>query len=425
MARPEQEQPRQGVPPQIVGFSDPAGVRESLGIPVQRAVELPKPHSELTTSTEIALRNSPEAKAVQRRLKYQTELSIWASLQDGLSPEEIETRMNGIRMGYDQFGREGQILLNQSLHQSNEASIARKFVEKAGLLEQLLAETGEDPDTIKKARYITEKVFKNVPRHLKAGEFKHMDSQIQHLLMVNFPRYLADFVEIASFSEPREALVQAEVALLSRRFEKATDEEKAEISRELREKNRQWPLQQFDLYMTRHAELTKAGVIKPVGNRVISREEWENKFQGAQNLDDKIDLLRVFRYVLSAYEDIQLNDVKEITPLKKPEKPKTDQEIFLEAVTKGIEDKDGLEEDVRRNLDIAVKEYERSLRSQGRGGREAKQMANARKAAVFAEIFVAPDKSAFGSEDRPEDLGKALEFISQFVSKKPLTQPTF
>lgn len=426
MARHEQEQPNQGIPPPIVGFSDPDGAREFFGIPAHRAIEISRNQSELTTSTEVALRNNPEAKALQRRLKYQTELSIWADLQDTLSPQEVESRMNEMRARYDQFGREGQILLYQSLHQSNEAGITRRFVEKAGLLEQLLTETGEYPDTIKKARHITKMVFRNVPRHLKAEEFRHMDSEIQHLLIVNFPRYLADFTEIISFADPREIVVQAEVNSLSRKFERATDEEKAKISSGLRIKNKEWPLQQFDLHMTQYAELIKAGAVKPVGKRVISREEWEDKFQEAQILDDKIDLIRVFRYILSAYEDTQLDDVKEITSLlKQPEKPKTDQEIFLEAVSKGvIEDKDGLEEDVRRNLDIAVREYERLLRSQGRSGRQARALAQTRREAIFAEIFVAPDKAAFGSEDRPKELGEALDFISQFIPKKPITQPT-
>lgn len=421
--------------PRIVGNkggdrqTDPFAVRRNNGSGLRSISEaLPGFHSELSKATEQALIRSPEEKIANRRAKYLIEISVWASLQDGLSEEEKEAQAARMRAGYDRFGREGQIILYQDLHDSNEHEIAQRFKERLDLQGKLRTEAGETPEVLAKARDRSEKVFADVPRTSKTEEFRHMDSAIQHLLVVNFPRYLSEYEEVIAFEDSRDAAIQAKVSLASRRFQKAeTEEEKAAISRKVREGNRKWLADQFSSYIVRYEGLVRAGMIKSDRKRFIPLGIWQEKFRNAATFEDRVDLLRAFRYVLSPYDDLEIVQSKVAEPTKINQTvqkyPQTDQDIFVEAVNKGvIEDFDGLEEAVRRNLGIAVNYYEKLLKSQGTSGKEARRVAQAKADSIFSKIFVGSGKAAFGSVERPKDLREGLDFMFGLVSSRQVPQ---
>lgn len=391
---------------------------------------LPRFHQELSRSTEAALLEDPQSRDVIRRKHYLAELSIWGKLQRNtvdMPQEQVDAEIKRRTQDFKDLKPEEQAETHRSLAEANELEIWKLFKKKADLSELLLRESGEDPDVLKKAKEITYKMFKRMTKSERAGELEHMDASIRHLFVAGFPVYLAEYEKMLAATGIGEAAAREEAALVRMQFEASDGADKVDIARSLREKVKEEPLIRFSNLMERYSKFIALGIIGPQKRGFISEQEWIDKLNEAQDSTKKAELLRVLEYVISKYEGVHPRGVVQGDKIEtvfegKPEKVQTDEEIFLEAIMLGVEDKDALESTITQHLDLAVKEYEKSLKSRGISSKQAKRLASERKESILSEIFARPDKAGFIAQDRKKDLAGALSFIFQFLPKQPLQE---
>lgn len=400
------------------------------------AEALPMFHAELSKATEVALRNDQQSKDVLRRQNFLSELTVWTDLRNyvgDLHDGEVDKKVAERQQEFLELDRKGQAAMYRELVDSNEAELWGMFKEKMNFFQLLGREAGEEQEILDKMREITYRMFRHMKKTEKVREFQHMDSAADHLIVANFPAYLRAYEEMLAADGRGEAAARDDVTLrLQKAFDTMDETGKLSMSKNLREKIKQEPSMQFSSLMEDYSALIALGIIKPEKRGFIPEQTWIDRFNNASEPAARATIVRLLRYVLSKHEAIKVEDIRptenqmEIDSTVNKEAELTEEEIFMETVTKGlVEDKDSLIENVEKGLDKAVKEYERVLRSQGIKSQEAKRLAKQRREAVFSEIFSSPDKSGFISKDRSKDLNGALAFIRQFLPTKPAPELSF
>lgn len=276
--------------------------------------------AELTRSTEFALLDSPETKAMLRVARFGVALNLLGEIQTKdlkISSASADLLREERAIDFGRSDQETQIKLYAELVTEIDTPLHRMYRSVMAQWEPLAKETGLTNAELEKAKRERQDRFQRKDRRLRLEEVRNFKTETENIVLERFTHYAKTWGEFLVRIGRSDEDVKVQVDRIMQRFQAAPREEQVKMAFDLRERSRNAKGYYFDELVLKYGSLIRRGIISPKQRGFISPGEWREKFGEIQDDDLQIEMLRAFEYVISKANDKarESAELKQLVPV--------------------------------------------------------------------------------------------------------------
>lgn len=267
---------------------------------------IPVVQAELTRSTEFALLDSPETKAMLRVARFGIALNLLGEIQtkDLKIPSVGADLLREVRaIDFGRSDEKTQIRLFAELVTEIDTPLHRMYRSVMAQWEPLAKETGLTNEELGKEKRERQDRFQRKDRRSRLEEVRNFRVETENIVLDRFTHYAEAWGEFLARIGRSDEDVKAQADRIMQRFQTAPREEQVKMAFDLRERSRNAKVHYFDELVLKYGSLIRRGIISPKQRGFISPEEWREKFGEIQDDDLQIGILGAFEHVISKAND--------------------------------------------------------------------------------------------------------------------------